>query len=463
MALKDCAMGPAVPVSSATHRLPPQNIEAEQCVLGSILLTQGAIEKTADLLKPDDFYKPAHQAIFGAMLTLFQKSEPLDIITITNCLSDSHKLDTVGGPAYLAGLTDIVPVSTNITYYARIVRDKSILRQLIQTSSEIAGRCYEEQDDIEQLLDSVEQTVFDISSAKSNQAFAPMSEIIKKTFEQVEKLSERRELITGVPSGYDEFDKLTAGLQSSDLIIVAGRPSMGKTAFAMNMVQNAALLAKVPAAVFSLEMSKEQLAMRMLCSISRVDSSRLRTGHLNDHDWPKLVRATGMLAKAPIFIDDTPAISVLEMRAKTRRLKSEYNIGMVVVDYLQLMRGRNTDSREQEISEISRSLKAMAKELHIPVIALSQLNRSLESRTDKRPQLSDLRESGAIEQDADVICFIYRDEVYNKSPDNPRRGVAEVIIGKQRNGPTGTVDLAFLNTITTFENLARQEYQPGEH
>ncbi|MDP2104413.1 MAG: replicative DNA helicase, partial [Desulfobulbaceae bacterium] len=423
-------MGPAVPVSASMHRLPPHNIEAEQCVIGSILLRQGAIEKVADLLSPEDFYRPTHGSIFGVMLSLFQKSEPIDIITVTSCLRDAHKLDEVGGPAYLAGLTDIVPVSANIVFYGRIVRDKSILRRLIQTSADIAGRCYEEQDDIEVLLDSVEQTVFDISSAKSAQAFAPMSEIIKKTFENVEKLSERRELITGVPSGYDEFDRMTAGLQSSDLIIVAGRPSMGKTAFAMNMVQNAAILAKVPAAVFSLEMAKEQLAMRMLCSISRVDSSRLRTGHLNDHDWPKLVRATGILAKSPIFIDDTPAISVLEMRAKTRRLKAEHNVGLVVVDYLQLMRGhRNTDSREQEISEISRSLKAMAKELHLPVIALSQLNRSLENRTDKRPQLSDLRESGAIEQDADVICFIYRDEVYNKSPDNPRRGVAEIIIG----------------------------------
>jgi len=455
-------MGSAVPASASMHRLPPHNIEAEQCVLGSILLRQGAIEKVADLLSPDDFYRPTHSAIFGVMLNLFQKSEAIDIITVTSSLKDAKKLDEVGGPAYLAGLTDIVPVSANIVYYGRIVRDKSILRQLIQTSADIAGRCYEEQEDIEILLDSVEQKVFDISSAKSAQAFAPMSEIIKKTFENVEKLSERRELITGVPSGYDEFDRMTAGLQSSDLIIVAGRPSMGKTAFAMNMVQNAAILAKVPAAVFSLEMAKEQLAMRMLCSISRVDSSRLRTGHLNDHDWPKLVRATGILAKSPIFIDDTPAISVLEMRAKTRRLKAEHNVGLVVVDYLQLMRGRNTDSREQEISEISRSLKAMAKELHLPVIALSQLNRSLESRTDKRPQLSDLRESGAIEQDADVICFIYRDEVYNKSPDNPRRGIAEVIIGKQRNGPVGTIDLAFLNTITTFENLARQEYAAAE-
>nr|MBF0222117.1 replicative DNA helicase [Desulfobulbaceae bacterium] len=445
------------------HRLPPQNIEAEQCLLGSILLRQGAIDKIAHIIFTTDFYKPSHQAIFNAMLNLFEKTEPIDIVTVSNKLKDSHQLDTIGGPTYLATLTDIVPVSANIVYYAKIVRDKSILRQLINTSSEIAGRCYEEQDDIEALLDSVEQTVFDISSAKSNQSYFAMSEIVTDAFKQIESLAERKELITGVPSGYDEFDKKTAGLQPSDLIIIAGRPSMGKTAFAMNLVQNAALLSKTPAAVFSLEMSKEQLAIRMLCSISRVDSSRMRTGHLHDQDWPKLVRSTGMLAKAPIFIDDTPAISVLEMRAKTRRLKMEHNIGMVVVDYLQLMRGRGRiESREQEISEISRSLKAMAKELHIPVIALSQLNRSLENRTDKRPQLSDLRESGAIEQDADVICFIYRDQVYNKAPDNPNQGIAEIIIGKQRNGPTGTVKLAFLDYITTFENLARQDMPASE-
>lgn len=445
------------------HRLPPQNIEAEQCLLGSILLRQGALDKIAHIISAEDFYKPSHQSIYNAMLNLFEKTEPIDIVTVSNKLKDSHHLDTIGGPSYLATLTDIVPVSANIVYYAKIVRDKSILRQLINTSSEIAGRCYEEQEDIEALLDSVEQTVFDISSAKSNQSYFAMSEIVSDAFKQIESLAERKELITGVPSGYDEFDKKTAGLQPSDLIIIAGRPSMGKTAFAMNLVQNAALLSKTPAAVFSLEMSKEQLAIRMLCSISRVDSSRMRTGHLHDQDWPKLVRSTGMLAKAPIYIDDTPAISVLEMRAKTRRLKMEHNIGMVVVDYLQLMRGRGRiESREQEISEISRSLKAMAKELHIPVIALSQLNRSLESRTDKRPQLSDLRESGAIEQDADVICFIYRDQVYNKAPDNPNQGIAEIIIGKQRNGPTGTVKLAFLDYITTFENLARQDYPASE-
>ncbi len=445
------------------HRLPPQNIEAEQCVLGSVLQLQRALDKVAPLLSPDDFYKPAHQNIFSAMLSLFEKSEPQDLVTIANHLKDIGHLEQVGGPAYLATLTDIVPVSANIGYYAKIVRDKSILRQLIQTTSEIAGRCYEEQDDIDLLLDDVEQTVFDISSAKSNQAFFQLKEIIGETFKKIEKLAERKEMITGVPTGYPDFDRKTAGLQPSDLIIIAGRPSMGKTAFAMNLVQNAAVIDKTPVAVFSLEMSKEQLAARMLCSFGRVDSSRLRTGHLLDQDWPKLVRATGMMTSLPIFIDDTPSISILELRAKTRRLKSEHNIGMVVVDYLQLMRGRSgNDNREQEISEISRSLKAMAKELKIPVVALSQLNRSLENRTDKRPQLSDLRESGAIEQDADVICFIYRDEVYNKSPDNPKKGIAEIIIGKQRNGPTGTVELAFLDYITTFESLVRHDVSSHE-
>ena len=360
----------------------------------------------------------------------------------------------------MASLTDIVPVAANISFYAKIVREKSILRQLIQTSTDIAGRCYEEQDDIDGLLDEVEQTIFEISGANNNQSYYPMNTIITETFKSVEKLFERKELITGVPTGYDEFDKKTAGLQASDLIILAGRPSMGKTALAMNMAQNASINYKVPVGVFSLEMSKEQLGMRMLCSVSRVDAHRLRTGHLKDQDWPKLTRAAGILSEAPIFIDDTPAISILEMRAKARRLKTEHDIGLIIVDYLQLMRGRSgSERREQEISEISRSLKAMAKELYIPVIALSQLNRSLENRPNKRPQLSDLRESGAIEQDADLICFIYRDEVYNKSEDNPKRGIAEVIIGKQRNGPTGTVELAFLDHITTFENLSRHDYQ----
>jgi replicative DNA helicase len=446
--------------SPSIQRLPPQNVEAEQCVLGSILLHQGAILKAVEILSPDDFYRPEHALIYAAMIRLFDKAEPQDLVTVTNALKDENKLDKIGGPAYLANLTDIVPVAANIGYYGKIVREKSILRKLIATSTEIASRCYEEQDDIDALLDETEQTIFEISSAKSSQSYYPISSVINDSFKMVEKLSERREMITGVPSGFNEFDKMTAGLQPSDMIILAGRPSMGKTALAMNMVQNAAMLSKVPVGVFSLEMSKEQLGMRMLCSISRVDAQNLRTGHISDNDWPNLARAHGMLSESPIYIDDTPAISILEIRAKARRLKTEHNIGLIVVDYLQLMRGRGSaDSREQEISEISRSLKAMAKELHIPVIALSQLNRSLESRPDKRPKLSDLRESGAIEQDADVICFIYRDEVYNKSGDNPKKGIAELIIGKQRNGPTGTVHLAFLDRITTFENLARHDYQ----
>ena len=456
-------MEPRTQKLTPLQRVPPQNLEAEQCVLGSILLQEGALAKAIETLTPDDFYRDAHKAIYASMLSLFEKNEPQDLITITNNLKKAGKLEGIGGPAYLASITDIVPVASNISYYAKIVREKSVLRKLIKSSTEIASRCYEDQDDIEALLDEAEQTIFEIARANNDQDFQPMRTIVTNAFKAVEKLFERKELITGVPSGYDEFDKKTAGLQPADLIIIAGRPSMGKTALAMNMAQNAAILHKVPVAVFSLEMSKEQLGIRMLCSVSRVNSQRIRTGFLKDQDWPKLTRAAGILQEAPIFIDDTAALSVLEMRAKARRLKTEANIGLVVVDYLQLMRGRSsTERREQEISEISRSLKAMAKELHIPVIALSQLNRSLESRPNKRPQLSDLRESGAIEQDADVICFIYRDEVYNKSEDNPNRGKAEVIIGKQRNGPTGSIELAFIGEFTTFESLAHPEFSGPE-
>lgn len=444
------------------HRLPPQNIEAEQSVLGSILLEKGALVKVLEIITPDDFYRDVHKTIFTALVALFEKNEPQDIITVSNILKDWNKLDNAGGPAYLSSLTDIVPVTANIEHYARIIRQKSILRRLIQTSNEIAARCYEEQDDIDTLVDEAEQSIFDISHSKSDRSCQPLSAIIPAAFKNIERLAERKELITGVPTGFHEFDKKTAGLQPSDLIIIAGRPSMGKTALAMNIVQNAALLNKTPVAVFSLEMAREQLAIRLLCSISKVDSHRLRTGFLEDRDWPKLTRACGMLEDAPVFIDDTAAISVLEMRAKARRLKSEHDIGMVLVDYLQLMQGRSgAERREQEISEISRSLKAMAKELGVPVVALSQLNRSLESRSDKRPQLSDLRESGAIEQDADVICFIYRDEVYNKGEANPNRGIAEINIGKQRNGPTGTFKLTFIDKYTTFENYAAHDV-PGD-
>jgi replicative DNA helicase len=435
--------------------IPPQNLEAEQAVLGTVLLQDKSLVKIIEHLDVDDFYRDAHKHIYRAMLQLFEKGEPHDLITVTNQLHDQNKLEQVGGPAYLASLTDIIPFSGSLVSHANIIRQKSILRRLIQTSTDVAARCYSEQDDIDTLVDEAEQTIFEIASSKKNQGFQSMSKIVPRTFARIEKLFERKEHVTGVATGFSDLDHMTAGLQPSDLVVLAGRPSMGKTALALNIVQNAAIVDKRPVAVFSLEMSMDQLALRMLCSIGRIDSQRIRTGRLRNRDWPSLTRATGILSDAAIFIDDTPAMSVLEMRAKARRLKSEHNLDLIVIDYLQLMRGRgHTENRAQEISEISRSLKAMAKELDVPVIALSQLNRSLESRPDKRPKLADLRESGAIEQDADVIVFIYRDEVYRPAEDNPNKGIAEVIVGKQRNGPIGTIKLTFLAEYTSFESYS---------
>lgn len=442
--------------------IPPQNLEAEQAVLGTILLQDQSLIKIVETLEPNDFYRDAHKLIFRAMLHLFENREPHDIITVSNLLKDQNKLDQVGGPAYLASLTDIIPFSGTLVHHAHIIRQKSVLRKLIQTTSEVAARCYQEQDDIDSLVDEAERTIFEIAQSKKGQGFMPMSTIVPRALDRIEKLFARKEHVTGVATGFTDLDHMTAGFQPSDLIILAGRPSMGKTALAMNMVQHAAIVDKKPVAVFSLEMSMDQLALRMLCSIGRVDSQRVRTGRLNKRDWPNLTRATGILSNAMIYIDDTPGLSVLDMRAKARRLKSEFNLGMVVIDYLQLMQGRsNSENRTQEISEISRSLKAMAKELDVPVIALSQLNRSLESRPDKRPKLSDLRESGAIEQDADVILFIYREEVYKPAEDNPNRGIAEVIVGKQRNGPIGTVKLTFLAEYTSFETYSSLQAPMG--
>ncbi len=439
-------------------KIPPQNVEAEQSVLGSILINDKTFSAVLELIQPADFYTSKHKIIFEVMIDLFEKNEPQDLVTVTNLLKDKNQLEEIGGAAYLAALTSIVPVTSNISFYAKIIRQKAVLRNLISVNTEIATRCYDEQGDIDLLVDEAEQAIFDIAGKKSGQNFTPLKSIIPGAFETIEQLYKRKELITGVPSGYFEIDKMTAGLQPSDLIILAGRPSMGKTAFAMNIAQHAALVEKVGVGVFSLEMSKEQLTMRLLSSVGRIDSQRIRTGKLQNEDWPKLTRAVGMLSEAPIYIDDTPAISVLEMRAKVRRLASQHDIGMILVDYLQLMQGRGkNENRTQEISDISRSLKALAKEHKVPVLALSQLNRGLESRTDKRPMMSDLRESGAIEQDADVICFIYRDEVYNKAEDNPEQGHAEIIIGKQRNGPTGTVKLTFIKEFTMFENLTNLE------
>jgi replicative DNA helicase len=446
----------------AVGRLPPHNIEAEQVLLGTILIQEKSLLKVIELLSPEDFYRDSHKLIYAAAATLFERNQPHDMITVASLLQDQNRLEQIGGIAYLGMISDVIPFTGTLTHHAKIIREKAVLRRLIQTSAELAARCYDSQDDIDALVDKAEQTIFEVAQSKKKQGFEPMARIVPKAFDRVTRLSERKEHITGVATGYEELDRMTAGLQPADLIIVAARPSMGKTSLAMNMVQYAALVNKVPTAVFSLEMSAEQLALRMLCSVGKIDSQKIRTGRLSDHDWPKLTRATGMLTDAPIHIDDTAGLTVLEMRAKARRLKSEHDLGLVVVDYLQLMQGHSrNENRNQEISDISRSLKAMAKELDVPVVALSQLNRSLESRPDKRPMMSDLRESGAIEQDADVIMFIYRDEVYNKSPENPNRGIAEVIIGKQRNGPTGTVKLTFLGEYTMFENYTDREQPQG--
>ncbi len=448
---------------SAGKRIPPHNVEAEQSVLGSILLKDQGFLQVNEYISAADFYRESHKMIFAAMAALFDRNEPQDLVTLTSYLTDTSQIEGVGGASYLATLTSVVPVTANIESYARIIRQKSVLRSLINTTSDIANRCFEEQDDIDQLVDEAEQSIFEIAGNKSTTEFTALRTIIPESFKTVEKLFERKELITGVPTGYSELDKMTAGLQPSDLIILAGRPSMGKTALALNIAQHAALVDKTGVAVFSLEMSKDQLAMRLLSSVGRIDSQKIRTGRLHNEDWPHLSRAAGMLSEAPIYIDDTPALSIPEMRSKIRRLASKNDIGLILVDYLQLMRGRSAENRTQEISDISRSLKALAKEHDVPVLALSQLNRGLESRTDKRPMMADLRESGAIEQDADVICFIYRDEVYNKNEDNPDKGIAEIIIGKQRNGPTGVTRLFFKKEYTMFENLSSFDDPHHQH
>ena len=442
----------------SSHKLPPQNIEAEESILGGILIENEAINRVTEILDPDDFYRDAHRKIFNALINLSERDEPADLITLTNELRKTDQLDSIGGASYLTSLIDSVPTAANIEYYAKIVKEKAILRKLIQTSTEIITQSYEDRGDVEVFLDEAERAIFEISEKRVRPSFYSIRDIVKESFKTIERLFQKKELVTGVPSGFKELDRMTAGFQPSDLIIIAGRPSMGKTAFCLNVAQYAAIENKIPVAVFSLEMSKEQLVIRMLCSEAHVEGTRLRTGYLNESDWPKLTIAAGNLSEAPIYIDDTAALSVLELRAKARRLKSDHGLGMVIIDYLQLMKGRaRVENRQQEISEISRSLKALSKELSIPVIAVSQLSRKTEERTGNRPQLSDLRESGAIEQDADLIIFIYRDEIYNRAEDNPNRGKAEVIIGKQRNGPIGKIDLAFLDKFTTFKDLYRGE------
>ncbi|MCS7154723.1 MAG: replicative DNA helicase [Bacteroidota bacterium] len=440
-------------------RLPPQAVEVEQAILGALLTSREAIPKAIEILPPRAFYHPGHRWIYQAIMELFERGDPVDLITVQEELRRQGRLEEVGGVAYLAGLTAQVASSVHVEYHARIVLEKAILRELISLGSHIAQRAFEEDADPFQLLDQAEQEIFQLSAAGMRRPAQRMNDVLKETLERLEALHGRDGGVTGVPSGFHKLDELTAGWQPSDLIIVAARPSMGKTSFVLSAVRNAALHPRKPTAavIFSLEMSATQIAQRLLCAEARVDAQALRTGKLHDDEWPRLARAAGVLSRAKIFIDDTPSMNVLELRAKCRRLKNEHDIGLIVLDYLQLMHGlRGAQSREQEIAQISRSLKALAKELDVPVIAISQLSRAVELRADKRPQLSDLRESGSIEQDADVVLFIYRAERYGVKVDergNPTEGIAELIVGKQRNGPVGTVYLAFIDQYARFENL----------
>jgi replicative DNA helicase len=433
---------------------PPQNIEAEASVLSRILLESTTLLEVVEILAPGDFYSTRHQKIFAAMTDLFNRNEPIDAVTVANHLKESGQLEQVGGAAYLARLLD-EPPAVDAPHYARIIHDKAVLRRLIEKSNAIAKRCFLEQGNADDIVEYAEASIFEVTQKKARQAFYPLSKLIDGNIDFLEEKQKNKSLVTGVPTGFTQLDNLTSGLQNSDLIILAGRPSMGKTALALNIARNAAVDGGVPVAIFSLEMSKEQLSLRMLCAEARIDSSRLRSGFFSMEDWERVTEAAGVLSAAPIFIDDSASLSAMDVRAKARRLKMEKNIGLIIIDYLQLMQGRaGAERRDLEISEISRGMKALAKEISLPVVALSQLNRMLEQRTDRRPRLSDLRESGALEQDADVVAFIYRDEVYNKEETNPRKGIAEVILAKQRNGPTGDALLTFLAAYTRFENMA---------
>jgi replicative DNA helicase len=432
------------------EKLPPYNLEAEQAVLGAILLDNSAIHKALEIFDPEDFYRQSHQKIFNAMLELIDRGDAIDLLLLRDELERRKDLDEIGGPAYLAALIDQIPTAANIEFHAKIVHEKAVARNLLNASIEIATRCYDDSEDVNDILADAEQKIFTISEGKIKRGFTPLSIIVKEGYEKIEELSERKSLVTGVPTGFRDLDYMTSGLQPSDLIIVAARPSMGKTSLCLNIAQHIGVREKIPSALFSLEMSKEQLGIRLLCAEARLNSHDVRIGNIQDGDWEQLAHASEILSAAPIYIDDTPAISILEMRAKAKRLKLEKGLGVVIVDYLQLMQARfRHENRQQEITEISRSLKALAKELDVPVIALSQLSRAVEQRTDKRPQLSDLRESGAIEQDADVVIFIYRPEIYGIEG---AEGLAEIIIGKQRNGPVGSVQLVFIKEYTRFEN-----------
>ena len=436
-------------------KIPPHDIDAEQAIIVSMLTDKDAVVEAVEILKPDDFYRQDNKTIYEAVLNLYNRAEPIDIITVKSELTSIGKLEAVGGLEYLAVLPDKVPTTANVDKYIKIVEEKSILRRLIKASNELIDLGYAQNEDVDTIMDQAEKKVFEISQGKNQKGYTPIKDILVESFAELEKLYNQKEPITGIPTGFADLDYKTAGLHNSDLVLVAARPAMGKSAFALNIATNAAVQAKVPTVIFNLEMSKSQLVSRILCSEAMVDSNKIRTGKIEEDDWIKLATALGPLSEAPIYIDDTPGITVTEIRAKCRKLKMEKNLGLIVIDYLQLIQGsgKRNSSREQEISEISRSLKILAKELDVPVIALSQLSRAAEQRADHRPMLSDLRESGAIEQDADIVMFLYRDDYYN--PDSEKKNIAEVIMAKHRAGSTGTVELLWLGSYTKFVNIEK--------
>ena len=440
----------------AAERVLPHSLDAEKSVLGAILIHNEAFNHAAELIDAPDFFRDAHRRIFNSMVTLNERNDPIDFITLKEELARTGQLDEVGGPAYIASLADGVPRSANVEYYARIVKEKSTLRSLIASANKILAEAYVAEQEPDLLLDEAERAIFSIAEDRIRAGFVPLRDLVQGSFATIEKLQQTKGAITGVPSGFHDLDEMTTGFHPGDLVVVAARPSMGKTSFVLNIAQHVGTHTSMTVGFFSLEMSKEQLFMRLLTSEARIDAHRFRSGFLTEKDYTRLSHALGTLAEAKVFIDDSASIGVLEMRAKARRLKAEHGLDVLIIDYLQLMQGRGRfESRQQEVSAISRSLKGLAKELSCPIIALSQLSRAPEGRTDHRPQLSDLRESGAIEQDADVVFFIYRPEVYDKEETKPEdEGVAEIIIGKQRNGPIGSVKLSFLNQYTRFENYA---------
>ena len=446
--------------ATAALKMPPHSIEAEQAVLGGLMIDNNTWDQVADRVSENDFYRKDHRLIFRAIAMLAEEAQPFDAVTIAEWLASHNELDNAGGLAYLGTLASNTPTAANIKAYAGIVRERAVLRQLIQVSTDIANAAYNPAGRTSaEILDEAEKKVFDIAEqgSRGRSGYQTVKDLLVKAVDRIDTLYQNQSAYTGIPTGFTDFDNMTSGLQNSDLIIIAGRPSMGKTSFAMNLVENAAIKNKTPVAVFSMEMPGEQLVMRMMSSLGRIDQHKIRTGKLDEADWPRLTSAVGILNEAPIFIDDTPGLTPMEVRARARRIAREHGLGLIVIDYLQLMQGSSgsSENRATEISEISRALKGLAKELNVPVIALSQLNRSLEQRPNKRPIMSDLRESGAIEQDADLIIFIYRDEVYNE--DSPDKGTAEVIIGKQRNGPIGMTRLTFLGQYTRFENFIQSD------